>query len=167
MVRQAGARGDRLVAHLVPAGDARPSDEEIKLALRRHLPDYMTPSSVFWHDHLPLTRNGKVDRGRLTGLTPVIERAGQEPLPGRGAVGEHSELESRLVELWASVLRLPAASIAADADFYDLGGDSLAGARIFAGIRKQFGVSITLDRLYDLRHPYAMAATIAEAGAAS
>jgi pyochelin synthetase len=162
VVRQAGARGDRLVAHLVPAGDARPSDEEIRVALRVHLPDYMTPSSVFWHDHLPLTRNGKVDRGRLTGLTPVIERAGQEAM---GRPGEHSELESRLIELWASVLRLPASSIAADADFYDLGGDSLAGARIFTGIRKQFGVSITLDRLYDLRHPYAMAAAVAQAGA--
>ena len=123
----------------------------------------MTPSSVLWHDHLPLTRNGKVDRGRLTGLTPVIERAGQEPSSGRP--GEHSELETQLIALWASVLRLPAASIAADADFYDLGGDSLAGARIFTGIRKQFGVSITLDRLYDLRHPYAMAAAVAEAGA--
>ncbi|HXS65855.1 MAG TPA: amino acid adenylation domain-containing protein [Streptosporangiaceae bacterium] len=162
VVRQAGARGDRLVAHLVPAGDARPSDEEIKLALRRHLPDYMTPSSVFWHDHLPLTRNGKVDRGRLTGLTPVVERAGPGPVTARP--GEHSELESRLIELWASVLRLPAESIAADADFYDLGGDSLAGARIFTGVRKLFGVSITLDRLYDLRHPYAMAAAVAEAG---
>jgi pyochelin synthetase len=165
VVRQAGVRGDRLVAHLVPAGDARPTDEQIKAALRRHLPDYMTPSSVFWHDHLPLTRNGKVDRGRLTGLTPVVDRAGQGPSPASGRPGEHSELESRLIALWASVLRLPAESIAADADFYDLGGDSLAGARIFTGIRKQFGVSITLDRLYDLRHPYAMAAAIAEAGA--
>ena len=166
VVRQAGARGDRLVAHLVAAGDVRPSDEEIRVALREHLPDYMTPSSVFWHDHLPLTRNGKVDRGRLTGLTPAAERAGQGPLSASSRPGEHSELESRLIELWASVLRLPAASIAADSDFYDLGGDSLAGARIFTGIRKQFGVSITLDRLYDLRHPYAMAAALAEAGAA-
>jgi amino acid adenylation domain-containing protein len=166
VVRQAGARGDRLVAHLVPAGDVRPSDEEIRVALREHLPDYMTPSSVFWHDHLPLTRNGKVDRGKLTGLTPAAERAGQPP-PVLGRPGEHSELESRLIELWASVLRVPASSIAADSDFYDLGGDSLAGARIFTGIRKRFGVSITLDRLYDLRHPYAMAAALAEAGAAT
>src|SRR5712691_1611450 len=163
VVRQAGARGDRLVAHLVPAGDRRPSDEVIKLALRRHLPDYMTPSSVFWHESLPLTRNGKVDRGKLTGLTPVIERADSVPPPTRGAVGQHSELETRLIELWASVLRLPASSILADSDFYDLGGDSLAGARIFTGIRKQFGVSITLDRLYDLRHPYAMAEAVAAA----
>ena len=52
----------------------------------------------------------------------------------------------------------PETSIAADSDFYELGGDSLAGARIFTGIRRQFGVSITLDRLYELPPPVAMAA---------
>ncbi len=71
VVRQAGARGDRLVAHLVPAGDVRPADDEIRTALREHLPDYMTPSSVVWHDSLPLTRNGKVDRGSLAALPPA------------------------------------------------------------------------------------------------
>ncbi len=156
VVRQEGARGDRLVAHLVPAGDARPSDDDIRVALRRHLPDYMTPSGVVWHDSLPLTRNGKVDRGKLTSAAPPPSASGQ------AAGGAHREIEAELAALWASVLRVPAGSIGADSDFYDLGGDSLAGARIFTAIRKQFGVSITLDRLYDLRHLRAMAACIAE-----
>ncbi len=156
VVRQAGARGDRLVAHLVPAGDARPTEEEIRVALRAHLPDYMTPSSVIWHDSLPLTRNGKVDRGKLVGLTP------EAAVPGQSEDAANPELEARLAGLWASVLRIPAESVGRDSDFYDLGGDSLAGARIFTGIRKQFGVSITLDRLYELRHLRTQAACVAE-----
>ena len=39
VVRQDGARGDRLVAHLAAAGDARPGIEEIRAQLRVHLPD--------------------------------------------------------------------------------------------------------------------------------
>jgi non-ribosomal peptide synthetase component F/acyl carrier protein len=229
VVKQAGARGDRLVAHLVPAGDARPSEAELRATLREYLPDYMTPSSVIWHDSLPLTRNGKVDRGRLITLIPAAGTtgsgtgpaetgwaaadlggtglagadlagaglagtgpagtglagtglAGADPagtgLAGTGPAGRagtgpahagpppgsgtHPELEQALATLWSSVLRLPPASITPASDFYDLGGDSLAGARVFTGIRKQFGVSITLDRLYELRVLHVMAASVAD-----
>ncbi len=143
VVRQAGARGDRLVAHLVAAGDARPADDEIRAALREHLPDYMTPASVTWHDSLPLTRNGKVDRGKLAALAP--------PAPGPARNGDTTLIERELITLWAPVLKVPAETIGPDSDFYDLGGDSLAGARILTGVRKRFGVSVTLDRLYELR----------------
>ena len=62
---------------------------------------------------------------------------------------------------WAAVLHVPPASLEPGSDFFDLGGDSLAAARIFTGLRKQYGVSITLDRLYDVRTVAAMAAYIA------
>ncbi len=114
----------------------------------------MTPSSVIWHDSLPLTRNGKVDRGKLITFKPAIA-------PERASTGEHPEIEVKLIELWASVLKLPAASIGPASDFYELGGDSLAGARVFTGIRKRFGVTITLDRLYELRLLHAMADAVA------
>jgi amino acid adenylation domain-containing protein len=162
VVRQAAARGDRLVAHLVPAGDARPTEEEIKQALREHLPDYMTPSAVVWHESLPLTRNGKVDRGKLTAMTPVSPAI----TAAAARTGETTDLERELIEVWASVLRVPPEPIGPDSSFFELGGDSLAAARVFTRVRKQFGVSITLDRLYDVRTVQAMAACI-EAGRAA
>ncbi len=158
VVRQAGARGDRLVAHLVPAGDSRPSAGEISRALREYLPGYMTPSSVVWHDSLPLTRNGKVDRGKLTGLSP----AAGGTAPDRPGTGPNTDVENRLIELWSSVLRVPVDAIGPDSDFYELGGDSLAGAKVCTGVRKQFGVTITLDRLYELRMAARMAACITD-----
>ncbi len=170
VVRQTAARGDRLVAHLVPAGDARPTQEEIKLALREHLPDYMTPSAVVWHESLPLTRNGKVDRGKLIALVPETAAAGTGGGPaGPGAAartGEATATERDLIEVWASVLHVPPESIGPDSNFLDLGGDSLAAARVFTRVRKQFGVSITLDRLFDMRTVATMAAVI-EAGQAA
>ncbi len=158
VVRQAGASGDRLVAHLVPAGDARPTDDEIRHTLREYLPDYMTPSSVIWHDSLPLTRNGKVDRGKLITIAPAASTPASRPAP---SAAENTELTKAVIELWASVLKLPATAIGPASDFYDLGGDSLAGARIFTGVRKQFGVTITLDRLYELRIVSELAACVA------
>jgi pyochelin synthetase len=164
VVRQPGERGGgRLVAHLAAAGDTRPGDEEIRQALRVHLPDYMTPAAVVWHDSLPLTANGKVDRGRLGRLAPPGLAPPGHPAAADGSAGPGpaSEMERGVLAQWAAVLQVPPASLAPDSDFFDLGGDSLAAARIFTGLRKQYGVSITLDRLYDVRTVRAMAAHIA------
>jgi amino acid adenylation domain-containing protein len=167
VVRQAATHGHRLVAHLVPAGDERPTDEEIRAELRAHLPDYMTPAAIVWHESLPLTSNGKVDRGRLTTITPA-ERDAADPAQADDR-GEPTGTERGLIGLWASVLRLPPASIGPQSNIFDLGGDSLAAARIFTGVRKQFGVSLTLDRLYDMRTVRTMARHVdaaVQAGAA-
>lgn len=166
VVRQPGAGGDRLVAHLVPAGDARPGADLLRQALREHLPGYMLPAAVVWHESLPLTRNGKVDRARLTATAPAAglreERAG--PSPEAGAA-QAAGLLGELAGLWAPVLRVPAADIGPDADFYDLGGDSLAAARVFTSVRKRFGVGITLDQLHQVRTVRAMAEFVAAQGA--
>jgi amino acid adenylation domain-containing protein len=161
VVRQPGASGDRLVAHLVPAGaqldqaEGRPSTEQIRLALNEHLPSYMIPSAIVWQDSLPLTRNGKVDRARLTTMTPHAEVTAAP-----ASASETDGLQRKVAELWASVLRVPATDIGPATDFYDIGGDSLGAARIFTMVRKQFGVGITLDQLYQVQTVQAMAAFI-------
>jgi pyochelin synthetase len=141
----------------------------------------MTPAAVVWHESLPLTRNGKVDRGKLTALVPETAASpgtkggpgGAGATGGLGAAGgpaartgEATATERELIEVWASVLHVPPESIGPDSNFLDLGGDSLAAARVFTRVRKQFGVSITLDRLFDMRTVATMAAVI-EAGQAA
>jgi pyochelin synthetase len=161
VVAQAGERGDRLVAHLVPSGDERPADAAVREALRRRLPEYMVPSAIVWHDGgLPLTRNGKVDRARL-----VAAPAAAEP-PGTAGAEPDSELEREVAGLWAAVLKT---DVGATGNLYDLGGDSLAAARILTAVRRRYGVSIPLDRLPEVETVRAMAARIAavEAGAAT
>ncbi|WP_410652770.1 amino acid adenylation domain-containing protein [Amycolatopsis sp. cmx-4-54] len=153
VARESGAQGDRLIAHLVPAGGERPTAHELGEQVRTVLPHYMVPSGVYWHDAFPLTRNGKVDRARL-----------QQHKPDAVAVAEappDTELEHEVARLWAKVLKVDAPP--ATATLYDLGGDSLAAARILAGVRKQFGVGFTLDRLPELDTVRRMAAMIAAA----
>ena len=157
VVAQRGERGDRLVAHLVPTGERRPADAEVRDALRRHLPEYMVPSAIVWHDGLPLTRNGKVDRGRLSAAPVAVAR------PAAG-VAPDTALEREVSGIWAGILRMPAVDVASS--LYDLGGDSLAAARILTAVRRQYGVSIALDRLPEVETVRAMAAqiTLARAG---
>jgi acyl carrier protein len=159
VVRQDGAQGARLVAHLVPAGDRRPSEAEIREVLRRDLPHYMVPAAVHWHDSLPLTGNGKVDRSRLTAAGAPAARvnpaaSGAVPDPG---------LERDVAALWARVLKL--SDVDATSNLYDLGGDSLAAARILTDVRRQFGISIRLDQLPEVETVRAMAAHIGVARA--
>ncbi|HET8680766.1 MAG TPA: non-ribosomal peptide synthetase, partial [Micromonosporaceae bacterium] len=158
VVRQEGARGDRLVAHLVGAGEERPPDAALRQELRTHLPEYMVPSVFVWHERLPLTRNGKVDRARLGAAPPGDAPAAAAPVPA-GRAG--SELEQALAQLWASVLKV--AQVAPDDDFNELGGDSIAAARIITGVRKQFGVTIPMHRLPEVATVRAMAAYLASA----
>jgi pyochelin synthetase len=151
VVRQDGRQGAQLVAHLVPSGEQRPPDAVVRDALRRHLPEYMVPSIITWHDTLPLTRNGKIDRAKLSAsmAADTVAMCG---------TGPDSELERQVAELWAKVLRI--SDVDATSTLYDLGGDSLAAARILTGVRKQFGVTITLDRLPEVETVRAMAAVV-------
>ena len=88
----------RLVAHLV-AADGRspgtlPADQALREQLATHLPEYMIPASFVWHERLPLTGNGKVDRseagdGRAAPPAPgraPIQRAADRDGAGAGRV---------------------------------------------------------------------------------
>ena len=166
VVRRPGSRGNRLVAHLVPSGQVpsttEPADErrrrqdELRTALRDQLPEYMVPSVVVWHDSLPLTANGKVDRSLLASDdVPEAESAPSgDAVPGEG-------LERELAELWASVLKL--SEVDALTPLTDIGADSLAAARILAGVRKRYKITIPLSELVRVNTVRAMAARIGQA----
>jgi amino acid adenylation domain-containing protein len=142
VVGAAGAGGARLVAHLTGPSDTRPDDGALRRALAVHLPDYMVPSVFVWHDALPLTRNGKVDRGTLAAPAPPAPAA--PPTPGYTSGGTVADIAT----IWASVLRLP--DVAGDARFLDIGGDSITAARIVSAVRKRYGVTIPLHRLAEV-----------------
>ncbi|MFF0161847.1 amino acid adenylation domain-containing protein [Streptomyces sp. NPDC005263] len=150
-----GAQGDRLVAHLVPTGERRPDVAELREALRRDLPDYMVPTAVIWHDELPLTKNGKVDRGKLADV-PVEDTARAADPAGGGEPA--TDTEKALVEIWSQVLR--GTQVGVHDSLGALGGDSIAAARILTAVRKRFGVTIPLDMFADMDTVRAMAAAL-------
>jgi pyochelin synthetase len=153
VVCEDGAHGARLVALLVGMpGEPRPEDATVRERLREQLPEYMIPSRVRWLAALPLNRNGKVDRAALSALIDA------EPVAANPGIPLNSDLERDVARLWGEVLRLPV--IDATRTLYELGGDSLAAARILATVRKRFGVGITLDRLPEVETVRTMALVI-------
>jgi amino acid adenylation domain-containing protein len=153
VVRHEAANGARLVAHLVAVADRRPTDQALRDALATQIPEYMIPASFVWHDRLPLTGNGKVDRTRLAIAEPV-----PRPRPVHRPGGEPTGTESALAGVWASVLGLDGVGLSDR--FTDLGGDSIGAARVVTQVRKLYGVGIQLHQLADLDTVEAMAAYI-------
>src|SRR5499433_276515 len=120
------AGGQQLVGYVVLAADAA--------ALRSHvgarLPDYMVPSAIVVLDRLPLTANGKLDRGALP--APQV----------RGLVSRmaRSPREELLCALFAEVLGLERVGI--DDDFFALGGHSLLATRVISRVRSSLDVEL-------------------------
>jgi len=137
-----GGPRNHLVGWLVAAagGAAAPRDlATLRADLRALLPDTMIPTSFVWVETLPLTPNGKLDRRALRSPPPVQVPARPAPLEIR------TPMEQAVAKLWGQVLQKP--DLAADDDFFELGGDSLAAVNLLSQVEMRFGVRLTTDVL--------------------
>ncbi|MET9182633.1 amino acid adenylation domain-containing protein [Kitasatospora aureofaciens] len=89
----------------------------LRRTLRERLPEYLCPERFVMLERLPLTSSGKVDRRSLPPAVagPAPRREGLTLTPG----------QARLAGLWADVLDVEAEAIGPQADFFELGGNSL------------------------------------------
>lgn len=97
------------------------------------MPRHMVPATFALVDALPRSANGKVNRSRLRELIPA-------PRPG-DAEPPATETEALLVRLWEEAFDLE--EIGRSDDFFDLGGDSLIGAVIAAGVHAANGARVS------------------------
>ncbi|MEO6196031.1 MAG: amino acid adenylation domain-containing protein [Thermoanaerobaculia bacterium] len=130
-----------LVAYLVPeGGGAAPTAGEMLAYLRERLPDYMVPGALVTLPALPLTLNGKVDRGQL----PAPDRA--RPSLASAYSAPRSELERTITALWQEELNVE--TVGVDDSFFDLGGHSLRMARVHARLKEALGREVSLIELF-------------------
>jgi amino acid adenylation domain-containing protein len=116
---------------------------ELRHFLSHSLPGYMVPSYYMWVSQLPLTNNGKVDRNSLPDYT--FRNSGIYIPPS-------SEIEKKLVAIWADVLKIDAKSISTTNNFFDLGGQSLKLVFLANRIKDAFRISIGLQKLTSLQN---------------
>jgi amino acid adenylation domain-containing protein len=136
------APGDRrLVAYIVQAPGDGVEIEHLRRALKAKLPPFMVPSSFVTLDAMPVTSNGKLDRGALPAPDGSRADRGASYAPPSGPV------EEALTAIWADVLRVDRVGV--DDDFFDLGGHSLLALKMFAQLHETLGVSLPLARLFD------------------
>ncbi len=147
VARREGGERQRLVAYVV--GDEQlPSVGELRSFLADSLPEHMLPAHIVALAAMPLTANGKLDRGALP--APSEERP--------DLVAEYIEprtaAEAVLCRVWAEVLGIEKVGI--NDNFFALGGDSILSLRAVA-LAGEAGVPVALPDLFRFQ-------TVAELG---
>ncbi|GGS60367.1 non-ribosomal peptide synthetase [Streptomyces griseoviridis] len=154
--------GQVLLAARFKTDQARVSPDALGTYLAGQLPAHMVPSRTQVLDALPLTANGKVDRGALAAWL----RAAPDPVAGRKeALPPRDALEEAIAGLWAEVLGA-GEQIGVDQDFFAAGGDSLLATQLIGKVRGQVpeatghGFDALLRCLIEYRTVEALAAAV-------
>ncbi|MCL1853617.1 MAG: amino acid adenylation domain-containing protein [Peptococcaceae bacterium] len=126
-----------LHAYYVPR-DLGVTRQKLDEYLKRNLPEYMVPRFYAEIDHMPLTRNGKIDKAKLE-LIPTIayeSSAIEEP---------HTDAEKRIAEIWRMLFNR---EISRYDDFFELGGHSIQAIRFVSEMKKD-GIDLSIKDVMD------------------
>ncbi|HEV3048678.1 MAG TPA: non-ribosomal peptide synthetase, partial [Longimicrobium sp.] len=136
----------RLVAYVVT--EAPP--EALKAHLEARLPGYMVPAAWVRLEALPLTGNGKLDRGALPAPEAAFARHGPET--------PRTMVEQVLADIWAELLGVQ--QVGRRDHFFDLGGNSLLAIRMVGRVCRALNPAATVDEVF--AHPvlYELAARL-------
>src|ERR1700733_4339802 len=131
ITREARPGDVRIVAYIVVDDGEDMTISEVRRYLRGSLPDYMIPSFVMTLQSLPMTANGKLDRGALPNVFQSVGDGvalSEPPAPG---------IEQLLADIWREALRVD--RINAGDNFFDLGGHSLLAIQVAVAFQGQIG----------------------------
>ncbi len=110
---------------------------QIKKSLAIKLPNYMVPSHIIILESFPITLNGKINAK----LLPEIE------ITQTDFVKSSSETEKALEKIWCNILGLN--KISTNANFFELGGDSLASIRLVSDIITKLNTKIEIKDIFE------------------
>lgn len=154
VVRRAPDTEPRLAAYVVFKPGTPPTADDLRVHLRRFLPDYMLPASLTPLDRMPLTPNGKLDG-----------RALPDPEAGAGLrradwVPPQEPLEREIAEVWQAVLGVEAVGL--HDNFFDLGGHSLLLVQVQHRLQNRLRCDLPLLDLFRYPSVKLLAARLAE-----
>ena len=124
--------------------------KDLEASLAKVLPTYMIPSMYIPCARLPLTNSGKLDRKQLRAMASSITESqiamfrlsgstsGQEP---------STETAKMLASLWESILNLAPGAVGMNAQFFRMGGDSIAAIRLVTAARSK-GINLTVAGIF-------------------
>lgn len=138
IVREDHLDDKRLIAYAVLKHKETAITGELRRFVKENLPEYMVPSTFVILEKLPLTSNGKVDRGAL----PAPETSSfipQDFMPPRNTI------EMELARIWSNILDIYPVGV--KDDFFDVGGHSLLAVRLVGEIQQQLGKNLPITTL--------------------
>ncbi|BBN81295.1 hypothetical protein PA25_12800 [Pseudoalteromonas sp. A25] len=128
------------------------NESKMKALLAKQLPNYMVPAHIYAINELPLNANGKIDQAQLRALAKAQQ--------SQVIVAAKNDTEQGVLAIWQSVLQQE--NICVTADFFDIGGHSLAAIKVVAKIRKEMHIDLPTDLLFKHQSIVAIAAYINE-----
>ncbi|WP_052311770.1 MULTISPECIES: non-ribosomal peptide synthetase [unclassified Actinoplanes] len=100
------------------------------------LPGHMVPARLVVVPALPLSANGKVDRGA------ALRLAAATPVPAAESAAPRGHLEEAVAGLWRRSLGRD--TVGRHDNFFQAGGDSVLATRMLADIRATFGTTLPM-----------------------
>lgn len=126
-----------LTAYLVLANTRDPALPQIRQHLELRLPEYMVPRLFVALNALPVNLNGKVDRKALPPPTADnVLRSGEDSVP-------QTLTEKTLARIWEETLHI--SPVGLESNFFELGGDSMAGVLMGLEIEREFSQRMGLE----------------------
>ncbi|HXP34129.1 MAG TPA: non-ribosomal peptide synthetase [Chthoniobacterales bacterium] len=136
-----GAADKKIIAFISWSNGELP-EQELRLALQERLPLYSLPHDIFRLSRLPFLPNGKIDRIALSREADQRQRTKTRQTRAPG-----DSLILQLVRIWQKVLETD--KIDTGANFFSLGGDSLAAATMLAAVERFFGIHLPVSALLE------------------
>ncbi|KXK63139.1 amino acid adenylation protein [Micromonospora rosaria] len=128
--------------------DAGTDAETVRRDLAGRLPGAWVPGRIRLLAHFPLTFSGKVDREQLRAAADEPE-PGPRPAAPAAPAATGPTATAAVASAWAEVLKV--GEIPADANFFDLGGHSLAMFQLQDALERHTGVRPSVVALF--QHP--------------
>jgi hypothetical protein len=125
-------------AAIVPRADASVSERELRDFLLQRLAGYMVPSRIMIESELPKSALGKVQRAALA------ERFEADRRPP--FMAPRDAREEQVAGFFSEALA--GARVGALDNFFDLGGDSLSGARVVDRANLALGINLPVESLF-------------------
>lgn len=134
------SNGDKILTAFYTCPSQFISESKIRDYLTRNLPKYMVPNIIKIIDKIPLTKNGKADRQKLSeiALKSLEKKANTFILPS-------GKTEIQIHEIWKMAFNREEISVTDD--FFEIGGHSLIAVQVMGGIKNRFKTNLPLSAL--------------------
>ena len=134
--------GTQLSAYFVPAGGQAIDLEKLRAFLLARVPGFMVPSAFVALESMPRLPNGKLDR---RSLNPSVGQVQQS----RAFEPPTNRIERTIASIWSEVLNFSNEEIGRNSHFFEIGGDSLAAARVVGHIHEKLGAEIGMSAVFE------------------
>jgi acyl carrier protein len=132
--------------------DSNSDLDKLNNYLKENLPVFMIPSKMIRLSEFQYSLNGKVDRKALAKI--FAEQINSRPLTASSAKPQ-TEIESIILDVWKEILSNE--NIGIHDNFFDIGGHSLAAAKVQIKLQEKFGKELSIVDLFRYPNIYSLA----------